>query len=387
MYNPLPPGKSGNSGAPRGMPQWQPLQPLRPIELQNAGFVQQTYLSNKSSKFALWTVEEQQAANTIAEAALTDEAGVTDVTENGVHDSAEPAASDLQNLSGLDAEALEKIKQEAYERGLVDGQQMQQATQQAQTEQDQAESLTALAEKANQILANIEQGVVALQEKPASYNEPLKRLALHLAEQLTLCELSLASTSIQTLIDRCIETLDVQSAASVVVELNPNDLALLQNHKAVPGEQTHAWRMVADSHLLPGSVRVRADDAVVSDLIEHRLETLAQALLESPKAWQAQTAFHPERLSARRGKAVTVEDALPRDASARFRQAPIEDIVEDVTSEVAEASPADLAEPLNLSALDLPDLELSDDKTTEADASDDILDVAPKDISKDPSND
>jgi flagellar biosynthesis/type III secretory pathway protein FliH len=318
------------------MPQWQPLQPLRPIELQNAGFVQQTYLSNKSSKFALWTVEEQQAANTIAEAALSDEAGVTDVTAKEAHDAAEAEAHDSQSLSGLDAEALEKIKQEAYERGLVDGQQMQQATQQAQTEQDQAESLTALADKANQILANIEQGVVALQEKPASYNEPLKRLALHLAEQLTLCELSLAPTSIQTLIDRCIETLDVQSAASVVVELNPNDLALLQNHKAAPGEKTHQWRLVADAHLLPGSVRVRADDAVVSDLIEHRLETLAHALLENPKPWQSQTAFQPERLAARRGKAETVEDALPRDASARF----------------------ETAEPLDLSSLDLPDLDL-----------------------------
>jgi flagellar biosynthesis/type III secretory pathway protein FliH len=354
LYNPLPPGKSANSGAPRGMPQWQPLQPLRPIELQNAGFVQQTYLSNKSSKFALWTVEEQQAANNIAEAALADEAGVTDVNAKGEHDPAEANAhhNDSQSLSGLDVEALEKIKQEAYERGLVDGQQMQQATQQAQTEQDQSESLTALADKANQILANIEQGVVALQEKPAAYNEPLKRLALHLAEQLTLCELSLASTSIQTLIDRCIETLDVQSAASVVVELNPTDLALLQNHKAVPGEQTNSWRMVADTHLLPGSVRVRADDAVVSDLIEHRLETLAQALLETPKAWQAQTAFHPERLSARRGKAETVEDALPRDASARFRQ--------------------EEPEPLNLSALDLPDLDLPGDKPAQDSASEDV---------------
>jgi hypothetical protein len=174
-----------------------------------------------------------------------------------------------------------------------------------------------------------------LQENPAAWNEPLKRLALHLAEQLALTELSISSGGIQNLIDRCIETLDVQTASSVVVELNPNDMALLQNHKAVPGESAPVWRMVADTHLLPGSVRVRADDAVVSDLIEHRLETLAHELLENPKAWQAQTAFQPERLSARRGKAETVEDALPREAST---------------------------EPLNLSSLDLPDLDLTDDK-------------------------
>jgi hypothetical protein len=135
------------------------------------------------------------------------------------------------------------------------------------------------------------------------------------------------------MIDRCIETLDVQTASSVVVELNPADMALLQAHKAAPGEKTHQWRLVADTHLLPGSVRVRADDAVVSDLIENRLETLAQALLQDTKPWQAQTAFQPERLAARRGKAETVEDALPRDVT-----------------------------PLDISALDLPDLNLSDAK-------------------------
>jgi seryl-tRNA synthetase len=89
--------------------------------------------------------------------------------------------------------------------------------------------------------------------------------------------------------------------------------------------------MVSDSHLLPGSVRVRADDAVVSDLIEHRLEGLATVLLQNTKPWQAQTAFQPERLSARRGKAETVEDALPRETQA-----------------------------VNLSSLDLPNLDLDD---------------------------
>ena len=345
MYNPLPPGKSAQSGAGRGMPKWQPLQPLKPIELQNAGFVQQNYMATKANTFALWTVEEQQAANKLADDAFADESDVSDVMAKGDDSSAEESPTAAPALSSLDAEAIEKIKQEAYERGLVDGQEMQRASAQAQTEKDEAESLTALADQANQLLVKIEQGIVSLQENPASWNEPLKRLALHLAEQLVLTELSISSAGIQNMIDRCIETLDVQTASSVVVELNPNDLALLQNHKAVPGEPTYTWRMIADAHLLPGSVRVRADDAVVSDLIEHRLETLAHALLENPKSWQAQTAFQPERLSARRGKAETVEDALPREVSP---------------------------EPLNLSSLDLPDLDLTSVKPDQDDAAEDI---------------
>jgi flagellar biosynthesis/type III secretory pathway protein FliH len=290
----------------------------------------------KSSHFALWTVEEQVAAGKMAEdsdeLANPDRDGDTlGLTSDSGHVNSEDDSS--TSLSGLDAEALEKIKIEAYERGVADGKKLQQETLIEEAEQTEAESLTALADKANQLLISIDQGVVALQENPASWNEPLKRLALHLAEQLTLTELSISASGIQNMIDRCIETLDVQSGSSVVVELNPTDMALLQAHKAAPGEKTHQWRLVADTHLLPGSVRVRADDAVVSDLIEHRLETLAQALLQDTKPWQAQTAFQPERLAARRGKAETVEDALPRDVT-----------------------------PLDISALDLPDLNLSDAK-------------------------
>ena len=369
MYNPLPAGKSAKLAVPRGAPVWQPLKPLKPVELQNAGFVQENYMRPKSSHFALWTVEEQVAAGKMAEdsdeLANPDRDGDTlGLTSDAGHVNSEDDSS--TSLSGLDAEALEKIKKEAYDRGVADGKKLQQEALIEETQQTEAESLTALADKANQLLVSIEQGVVALQENPASWNEPLKRLALHLAEQLTLTELSISTSGIQNMIDRCIETLDVQTASSVVVELNPTDMALLQAHKAAPGEKTHQWRLVADTHLLPGSVRVRADDAVVSDLIEHRLETLAQALLQDTKPWQAQTAFQPERLAARRGKAETVEDALPRNTSSRFTQAKEEadlvdtefDDVVDVTATPQTATP----EPLNLSALDLPDLNLSDAK-------------------------
>mgnify|MGYP002128053650 CR=1 FL=1 len=369
MYNTLPSGKPAQMAAPRGVPVWQPLKPLKPVELQNAGFVQENYLRSKASHFALWTVEEQLAAGKMADA--SDEHANSEGNDNEDVDAlglaGEAGHSDSDNdasaaLSGLDAEAIEKLKKEAYDRGVADGKKLQLDATAEATELAEAESLTALAEKANQLLGNIEQAVVALQENPAAWNEPLKRLALHLAEQLALTELSISSSGIQNLIDRCIETLDVQTASSVVVELNPNDMALLQNHKAVPGEPKNTWRMVADTHLLPGSVRVRADDAVVSDLIENRLENLAQALLENTKPWQAQTAFQPERLAARRGKAETVEDALPLDTSSRFAQTSNLNEAEDVV-ELTPSPASEFTTPLNLSSLDLPDLDLPDSNT------------------------
>ena len=366
MYNTLPSGKPAKMATPRGAPVWQPLKPLKPVELQNAGFVQENYLRSKASNFALWTVEEQLAAGKMAEESderansegpVSDEVDALGLSNEAGHTDSENDAS--ASLSGLDAEAIEKLKKEAYDRGVADGKKLQLHDTAEEAELAEAESLTALADKANQLLVNIEQAVVALQENPAAWHEPLKRLALHLAEQLALTELSISSSGIQNLIDRCIETLDVQTASSVVVELNPNDMALLQNHKAAPGEPANTWRMVADTHLLPGSVRVRADDAVVSDLIENRLENLAQALLENTKPWQAQTAFQPERLAARRGKAETVEDALPIDTSSRFAQTANLNEAEDIV-ELAPSPASEFATPLNLSSLDLPDLDLPD---------------------------
>ena len=341
MYNPTPVGKLAGQGASRGAPAWKPLQPLKPIELQNAGFVQENYLRAKPSNFSLWTVEEQLAASKIAEATTTDAESNEAEAPSAGHPEADSSAAPVATpISSLDAEAIEQLKSEAYARGIEEGQRMAQAAAAQQAEEAQANTLVALADKANQLLVNIEQGVLALQEKPDAWHEPLKRLALHLAEQLTLTELSISSSGIQNLIDRCIETLDVQSVSSMLVELNPNDMALLQSHKAMPGEQMPTWRMVADPHLLPGSVRVRADDAVVSDLIEHRLESLANALLQNTQAWQAQTAFQPERLAARRGKAETVEDALPREPA-----------------------------PVNLASLDLPTLDLDDVEIKASDSS------------------
>ena len=133
--------------------------------------------------------------------------------------------------------------------------------------------------------------------------------------------------TIQSLIERSIETLDLGHHVSLAVELNPADLALLQNNTTFAGEEKPLWRLIADGHLLPGSVRVRADDSVVTDFVENRLESLAQSLLLEPSRWQAQSAFQPGRLSTRINSVNHIEDALPR-TSQPFDQ-PSNDLAKD----------------------------------------------------------
>jgi len=224
------------------------------------------------------------------------------------------SAQDAQSDAQAETLNIEEIRAKAFAEGLAQGlEQAQELAQQAQVESAQEQLAAQSAAQTQALLQEIDQKVDALIEDPAQLQEPLKRLAMHLAEQLVLSELTLSPQAVGHVIERCIETLDATDAAALVVELNPQDLALLQNQQRAEGQPKPSWRMQADHLLLPGSVRVRADDAVVSDLIENRLESLAHSLLKDPKAWQAQSAFAPSKLASRlasqRGSAQTVEDA------------------------------------------------------------------------------
>jgi hypothetical protein len=65
-------------------------------------------------------------------------------------------------------------------------------------------------------------------DTPDKLYEPIKRLALHLAEQLVLAELTVSPQAIERLVRRCVDELAPQRLAPITVELNAADLAVLQ---------------------------------------------------------------------------------------------------------------------------------------------------------------
>lgn len=70
---------------------------------------------------------------------------------------------------------------------------------------------------------------------------------------------------------------------AVVLELNAQDKELLQ---AQGGDFIKGMRLEAVQDMQRGSVRVFANDTVVEDLVDHRLEGLAKALLIDVDAWR-----------------------------------------------------------------------------------------------------
>ena len=207
-----------------------------------------------------------------------------------------------------EGEALGRAQGEAEgeARGVAMG--LQQA-EQAQAPQLQAlrEELQAQLDPELALLREVTQRVQALVENPQALYEPLKRLAMHVAEQLVLAELTLSGGAIERLVQRCLDELDLHGQGLVTIELNPQDKARLEE-KA--GDMLKNIQLHGVSQLKPGSVRVLANDTQVEDLVQTRLEALAHSLLGQPEAWREQSSFFKQPLSQRDTE---VTDAAPRE--------------------------------------------------------------------------
>ena len=181
------------------------------------------------------------------------------------------------------AQGLEQGKAQGFEQGKTEGLE-------AGKEQGLAEGeVKVRAEVADEMAAqrvvfdNVATELSALMADPKKFFEPLKRLAMHMAEQVVLGELQTSSKGIERLVQRCLDELDHPVHGAVVLELNPEDKELLQ---AQGGDFIKGMRLEAVHEMQRGSVRVFANDTVVEDLVDHRLEGLAKALLIDVEAWR-----------------------------------------------------------------------------------------------------
>jgi flagellar biosynthesis/type III secretory pathway protein FliH len=176
-------------------------------------------------------------------------------------------------------EALAQLRDEAFQAGVAEGRAQHLA--ETQTERDQEREL----------IQRLGMELQSISQDPQRFFEPLKRLSLHLAEQLVRAELKLSGQAIHGLVQSCIAQLE-HPVPPVQVSLNPDDLKQLQ---AMGEAVTAHLQLELDVNLRPGSVRVRVQDSVVQDLIENRLEPLARRLLPEPEAWMQNSSLVRDR--------------------------------------------------------------------------------------------
>ena len=281
---------------------WQPTDLKHPIAPQD-GFVANPWRSEREPVFGLTDFDIPTADLLPAPAVTEPHHEASDAVEAAT---ASPQA--VLETPVATAEALAKAREEGRAEGAA------QARAELQTEM---ENKLRVALGDDHALVNaLADALALLQQSPQTFFEPLKRLALHLAEQLVLAELALDGGAIERLVQRCVDELAEHDESLVIVELHSTDLAMLQELRARSGlNEGSALRLQANDKLLPGSVRASANDALVEDLIGERLAALARGLSVNEPRWRAKTAFSAERIASDRIPGTGVEDARPRMAS------------------------------------------------------------------------
>ena len=181
------------------------------------------------------------------------------------------AAPSLNNeaVTQLIEAAREETRVEAHAAGFQEGLE-------AGLEQAKAEMQAALDEK----LAVIDQmvsGLQKLQRDPNTLFEPMKKLAMHLAEQLVRGELTQSAQVIARLVDNCLRELAASGEKAVIVHLNPEDL---EQYKPLIAQFGDSLVLRPDALLARGSVRASLDGSVVEDLIDRRIKGLSKSLAQ-----------------------------------------------------------------------------------------------------------
>ena len=169
--------------------------------------------------------------------------------------------------------ALAALRDAAYRQGLSDGQAQMRKQLSAELDTERANE--------RELIRHLGIELHSISQDPQRFFEPIKRSSMHVAEQLVRAELQLSGQAVNGLIQGCIQQLD-HPAEAVHVSLNPQDLLRV---KALGQAAIEHLQLEPDAQLRPGSVRVRVQDTLVQDLIEHRLEPLARRLLVQPETW------------------------------------------------------------------------------------------------------
>ena len=246
--------------------------PLLNGKSQAPVFLRTKWDEAKARAFGPWRVADRsEPTDALTSPSPLNASESTDDNQKPQHEDSETAAltAPEPEKTQVSEAAMAAMLDESFQRGIQAGQAHLHA------------QLDAEREKERELIRHLGIELRSISQDPQRFFEPLKRLSLHLAEQLVRAELQISGQAIQGLVQSCIQQLD-HPAQPVKVSLNPQDMKRLQ---AMGEAATAHLELEADPQLRPGSVRVRVQDSVVQDLIEHRLESLARRLLPQPEAW------------------------------------------------------------------------------------------------------
>jgi len=202
-----------------------------------------------------------------------------------------PAAPDLSGeaVTALVEAAREQVRSETRELAFNEGLQAGKAQALAEL---QKEHDTQIAQ-----LKTLQEALKKLSFDADALFEPVKKLTVHLAEQLVRGELAQSPQTISRLVDNSLRELNASGEKAVIVHLNPEDL---EAYRPLVAQFADSMILRPDALLDRGSVRVSLDGSVVEDLMQRRIDGLKKSLSQpAAPGWQAGGSRASDRLSDR----------------------------------------------------------------------------------------
>lgn len=167
----------------------------------------------------------------------------------------------LEEIAAFDRQDIEQQKRALFEEGFERG---------TDIAEQRFEAVKA------QFVELIDRIKIAQEDMTAFY-DPLKKLAVHLAEQVIRGELTASSVAIERLIKEALADLSQQNTGQIIINLNTKD------YRELPVTLSAEFPQIdfrADETVSRGSLILRMGDSVVEDFLEHRLQTLADEILQ-----------------------------------------------------------------------------------------------------------
>ena len=188
--------------------------------------------------------------------------------------------ADLENrlaaqISEKEAE-ISRAKAQAFAEGQAQGQQEAKQMLEMESESAGAQRSIELRDMLGELISDAQSHLIAHQD----LFDPLKTLALALAEQIARTELSLSDASLSAFIERSLMEIDPLQVGELVIHVSDDWYERLQQQPELT-QVIADYTLRRDDSLQPGSVRLAIQDTSIDDLIEHRLAELGQQVLSN----------------------------------------------------------------------------------------------------------
>jgi flagellar biosynthesis/type III secretory pathway protein FliH len=202
-----------------------------------------------------------------------------------------PATPDLSGeaVTALVEAAREQARAETRELAFNEGLEAGKAQARAELQKEHDTQITQL--------KTLQEALKKLSFDADALFEPVKKLTVHLAEQLVRGELAQSPQTISRLVDNSLRELNASGEKAVIVHLNPEDL---EGYRPLVAQFSDSMILRPDSLLERGSVSVSLDGSVVEDLMQRRIDGLKKSLNQpAAPGWQAGGSRVSDRLSDR----------------------------------------------------------------------------------------